>query len=41
MKLKGWDTSWLSGLGYVETKNRKRHGDFAGYLLCIGTLKAR
>lgn len=41
MKLKGWDTSWLSDLGSTDDKNRKRLGDFAGYLLCIGTLNAR
>lgn len=41
MKLQGWDSTWLQDLGSVEPKNRQRLGDFAGYLLCIGTLRGR
>lgn len=41
MKLKGWDTTWLSDLDSTEDKNRKQLSCFAGYSLCIEILKIR
>ncbi len=41
MKLQGWDSTWMQDLGSAEPRNRQRLGDFAGYLLCIGTLRGR
>lgn len=35
-----WDASWYDELVNVE-QARQKQGDFAGYLLCIGCLKAR
>ncbi|MBF2508688.1 hypothetical protein IA936_07285 [Listeria welshimeri] len=33
------DTSWREKLGV--SKNRKRWGDFSGYILCFENIKAR
>ncbi|MFD1317554.1 hypothetical protein [Loigolactobacillus zhaoyuanensis] len=41
MDIKGWDSTWVADLGGIESDNRKRLGDFAGYLLCIGSLQTR
>lgn len=41
MNMKKWNASWMSDLGFADNTNRKRLGDFAGYLVLIGTLKAR
>ncbi|WP_125981284.1 hypothetical protein [Loigolactobacillus iwatensis] len=41
VEMQSWDTTWVADLGKIENENRKRLGDFAGYLLCIGSLKAR
>lgn len=41
MKKNGWDTTWVDNLGGLSAENRKKIGDFAGYLLCIGSLKSR
>lgn len=35
-----WQTDWLTKLGTPE-QNRKRFGDFAGYLVLFGNLSAR
>ena len=41
MSQRGWDVSWATDLGGLESGNRKRLGDFAGYLFAIGSLQAR
>ncbi|PIO82829.1 hypothetical protein BSQ39_04185 [Loigolactobacillus backii] len=41
MEMQSWKMTWVADLGKIENENRKRLGDFAGYLLCIGSLKAR
>lgn len=40
MEKMSWDASWYEELVNVE-QARQKQGDFAGYLLCFGCLKAR
>ncbi|CAM3223962.1 hypothetical protein [Vagococcus fessus] len=40
MTMKEWDATWYDTLINVDHE-RQKQGDFAGYLLCIGCIKAR